>query len=213
MEIVDEKTTPSIRGTIDIGVNYNKDNLQLGLNYFYSKHTDVIGQDRTDPIVAIWKNLDEIDHWGGEFEGKWYFNKELLLLGSALYQENENKVGIKDVTPIANFGAKYGISYKWDRGATLGLYNTYHGVLDDKYNTNGFNPYPSDYNKMDLNCRLNTGKLIGQDKGLLNDMTALLRVDNLLDEEIWLPAWGLANGHSMPVNRGRTIYGGIEMSL
>jgi hypothetical protein len=50
-------------------------------------------------------------------------------------------------------------------------------------------------------------------KTILKEILLVVDFDNLLDEEIWLPAWGLINGSSIPYNQGRTIYGGIKVSL
>ena len=41
----------------------------------------------------------------------------------------------------------------------------------------------------------------------------IVQADNLLDEEIWLPAWGLTPGQSIPYDKGRAIYGGVKVSF
>lgn len=201
---------PEKVNTIDVGVNYSGEKICGGVNYFFSKQTDVIFQDRDNYAVATYDNIGEIEHQGVEFEGKYYATRSLFITGSALYQTNKDKDGNKNVTPIANFGAKAGISYKSEKGATLSLFNIYQGDLDKKYDTQ-VNPSPGAYNLMNLHCRLNMSKFFGWD--ISQDLSLLLQVDNLLDKELWLPNWGLLPGNSIPVNQGRTIYFGMEVSL
>jgi outer membrane receptor protein involved in Fe transport len=197
--------------TIDVGANYYGEQFQCGVNYFFSKQLEVIFQDRSGEFpLPTYNNIGEIEIQGVEFEGKYYVNKSLFLTGSTLYQKNEDKEGNEDVTPIANFGAKAGISYRPKKGVALGLFNIYQGPLDEKFDTQ-LNPSPQAYNIMNLHCRLNLNRLL--DWNLSQDLSLLLQADNLLDKEIWLPNWGLIIGNSVPVNQGRTIYFGMEVSL
>jgi outer membrane receptor for ferrienterochelin and colicins len=197
--------------TIDVGANYYGEQFQCGVNYFFSKQIEVIFQDRSGEFpLPTYNNIGEIEIQGVEFEGKYYVNKSLFLTGSTLYQKNEDKEGNEDVTPIANFGAKAGISYRPKKGVALGLFNIYQGPLDEKFDTQ-LNPSPQAYNIMNLHCRLNLNRLL--DWNLSQDLSLLLQADNLLDKEIWLPNWGLIIGNSVPVNQGRTIYFGMEVSL
>ncbi|MBN1384553.1 MAG: TonB-dependent receptor [Elusimicrobia bacterium] len=198
--------------TVDIGVNYIGKKIQGGVNLFYSKQTDIILQDRTFTKFSAptYDNIGEIIHRGIEIEGKYYVNKEFLLLGSALHQESKDKDGNKDVTPIANNGAKAGISYKSEKGATVSLFSIYQGGLDEKYDV-AVNPSPGAYNIMNLNCRFDMNKLSDWNVG--KGLSLLFRVDNLFDREVWVPNWGLILGNSLPVNQGRTIYLGAEIAF
>jgi len=202
---------PEKVSTIDLGVNYQGELIQIGVNYFFSKQTDIIFQDRSPAFsLPTYNNIGEVELQGVEFEGKYYINRNLFLTGSMLYQTNKDKDGIENVTPIANFGAKAGISYKSDRGATVSLFNIYQGDLDEKYDTQ-LNPAPESYNLMNFSCRFNLNKFF--DLNLSQDLSLILQVDNLLDKQIWLPDWGLIIGKSIPVNQGRAIYFGIDASL
>lgn len=197
--------------TIDIGVNYQGEQIQGGVNYFFSRQTKVIFQDRSGKYaLPTYDNIGEIDLQGVEFEGKYYLNKSLLLMASMLYQTNKDKEGDENVTPIANFGAKAGISYKSEKGVTVSLFDIYQGDLDKKYDTQ-VNPSSGAYNLMNLHCRFNLNKFF--DWKLNQDLSLLLQVDNLLDKEIWLPNWGLILGNSIPANQGRTVYFGMQVSL
>jgi outer membrane receptor for ferrienterochelin and colicin len=203
---------PEKVNTIDIGINYSGEKIHGGVNYFLSKQTEIIFQDRsfTKFSAPTYDNIGEVEHQGVEMEGKYYVTRSLFITGSTLYQTNKDKDGNKNVSPIANFGAKAGISYKSEKGVTLSLFNIYQGDLDKKYDTQ-VNPSPGAYNLMNLHCQFNMNKFF--DWNLGQDLSILLQVDNLLDEEIWLPNWGLLPGNSIPVNQGRTIYFGMRLSL
>jgi outer membrane receptor for ferrienterochelin and colicins len=202
---------PEKVNTVDIGVNYQGVNSQAGVNYFYSKQTDIIFQDRSDAFpVPTYNNGQEVTIQGVEFEGKYYISRSLFVTASMLYQKNEDKEENENVTPIPNLGAKAGISYKSDDGLAISLFNIYQGDLDEKYNTQ-VNPSPEAYNLMNFYCRYNLNKWFGL--SFMKDLSLFLQIDNLLDEEIWLPDWGLVIGKSMPVNQGRAIYFGINAAL
>jgi len=49
---------PEKVGAIDIGVNYNADNLQAGLNYFRSKQDNIIASAGLAP--KVFQNLGEL---------------------------------------------------------------------------------------------------------------------------------------------------------
>jgi len=40
-----------------------------------------------------------------------------------------------------------------------------------------------------------------------------IQADNILDEEVWLPSWGLAHGQSIPYVSGRAVYLGTGFSM
>ena len=136
-------------GTIDVGVNYYREQFQCGVNYFFSKQTDIIFQDRVNYAVPTYDNIGEVELQGVELEGKYYVNRNFFLTGSMLYQTSKDAEGDENVTPIANFGAKAGISYKSEKGVTVSLFNIYQGDLDVKYDTQ-VNPSPEAYNIMNL---------------------------------------------------------------
>lgn len=203
--------TPEKVSTLDFGVNFQGDQVQTGINFFYTQQKDIIFQNRDMSVVPapMYWNGVEVDFMGVEFEGKYYINRKLFITGSMLYQTNENQDGIENVTPIANLGAKGGISYK-SRGLTVSVFNIYQGDLDDMYKT-AYNPSPGAYNKLNLYARLNFNELLNPN--MKPGISVFLQVDNLLDEEIWLPDWGLTLGKSIPVNPGRAIYAGVDVSL
>ncbi|MBN1781436.1 TonB-dependent receptor [bacterium] len=197
--------------SFDLGMNYQGEQYQLGINYFNSKQTDIVIQNRSGKFpVPTYDNGNEITFSGVEFEGKYYISRSLFITGSLLYQTNEDMNGSENVTPIANLGAKSGISYRSDKGVTLSLFNVYQGDLDEKYDTR-LNPSPKACNLMNLYCNFNINKMLNLN--LPQNYSVFLQADNMLDETIWMPDWGLAPGKSMPVNQGRAVYIGVNAEL
>jgi outer membrane receptor for ferrienterochelin and colicins len=203
-DLVPEKVS-----TIDFGVNYHEEQIQAGVNFFYSKQTDIIFQDRSGAF-PMYNNGTEVTFQGIEFEGKYYINKNVFLTSSILYQTNEDKDKNENVTPVANFGAKAGIGYMSQKGFTASIFNIYQGDLDSKYDTQ-LNPSPSAYNLMNIHCKYSLNNLININ--FVKDISLFMQVDNLLDEEIWLPDWGLLPGKSIPVIQGRAIYFGLSATF
>lgn len=200
--------------TVDVGVDYYVNDIQCGATYFYSEQTDNIYQNRTSKFpVPTYDNSGKMTLQGIELEGKYNINKYFFLTGSTLYQRNEDEDGTENVSPIANIGAKLGLSYKSEeKGVIISLFNIYQGHLDDDRYATELNPSPGAYNKLNLNCRVNLHKAFNYN-ALGKDSFLLFKIDNLLDEEIWLPAWGLNLGTSIPATKGRYIYFGVEASF
>ena len=205
--------TPEKVNTFDMGVNYQDDNIQFGFNGFHSSLKNLIIQDRDTSRYSIptWDNIGEVTMYGLECEGKFYVTKELLIEGSFLYQESEDKNGInKNVTPLPTFSIKGGISYQ-GYGLTLSAFNSYWQALDNKY-TSTLNKTTENFNMLNLNCAYNLNHLIKST--ILKELSLTFVVDNLLDVEVWLPAWGLLDISSrIPYNEGRSIYGGIKITF
>ncbi|OGR83944.1 MAG: hypothetical protein A2901_06600, partial [Elusimicrobia bacterium RIFCSPLOWO2_01_FULL_54_10] len=199
------KGNPNVKSekvsTVDVGFNYAKEQIRLGLNYFNSKQTDIIVPNRSGKFaVPTYDNMGEIHIHGVEFEGKYSPEKKWLLLGSVLYQNSKDKEGNGNVTPIANWGAKAGVSYKSDTGAALSLFDSFQGDLDDKYKGR-INPSPESHHLLNLHGKLDPNKFFGLHFG--RDWSFVLQADNLLNREIWQPNWGSVRGTSTPVTQGR----------
>jgi outer membrane receptor for ferrienterochelin and colicins len=201
--------TPEQVSTIDLGANYHVEKLHAGLNFFYSKMTDLIYQDRSGAFPTYMNGI-EVTFQGVEFEGKYYFNRNLLLIGSVLYQENEDKNKVENVTPIANLGAKAGIGYTSENGFTASIFNVYQGKLDQKFDAQ-YNPTPEAYNILNIYCKYNFNKFF--DAKSLQEFSLFIQADNVLDKELWFTDWGLLPGKTIPVNQGRAIYLGLNVAL
>jgi outer membrane receptor for ferrienterochelin and colicins len=193
-DIIPEKV-----GTLDIGVGYQANRIQGSVNYFHSKHTDSIIVDHSRPR---WKymNLGEATFHGMELEGKYYFRKNLFVQGSMLYQENKDGNGTANVTPIANFGAKAGISYQTANGLTASLFDTYQGPIHGYAST--MNPASRAYHLVSSQVRFDISR----------NLAFVAHAENLANRETWAPDWGGNSLDTLPINRGRTVYFGIEFS-
>lgn len=205
--------TPEKVNTFDLGINYQNDEVQFGLNGFQSRMKNLIIQDRDPSRYAIptWDNIGEVTIFGLECEGKYYLSKELLFEGSMLYQESKDENSSEvHVTPLPVFSAKGGLSYN-GYGLILSLFNTYWQALDKKYSSS-LNKTTDYFNMLNLNCSYNLNYQLKSTA--FKELSFVLTVDNLLNEEVWLPAWGLLDVSSrIPYNRGRTIYGGIKVTF
>ena len=154
-------------------------------------------------------NLGKATFQGVQLEEKYYFRKNFFLMGSVLYQANRDGNGNTNVTPVANFGGKAGISYESANGITVGLFDVHEGALPG-YGA-ALNPQPGAYDLLNANLRFDLAKCLHTDaaKGL----ALVAHAENLENRQVWLPDWKDVPGDSIFVNRGRTIYAGIEFTL
>ncbi len=201
--------TPEKVSTVDVGIGYQGEQMNLGISFFYSQMENIIFQNRdtTEVPMPMYWNGGEVEFMGVEFEGKYYINKQLYFTGSMLYQTNEDKEDNKNVTPISNLGFKAGLSYKTDKGINASIFNIYQGELDDSYDTE-LNISPGAYNLLNLYVNFDLVKLFKLN--MKQGISLFVQADNLLNEEIWLPTWGLLPGSSIPVNPGISVYIGLK---
>ena len=74
--------------TLDAGVNYYGRKIQAGLNWFHSRISGNIYQDRSG-ATPTYMNGPKIIHQGIEAEAKYSLTDTLFLEGSTLYQDNK----------------------------------------------------------------------------------------------------------------------------
>jgi len=201
---------PENVSTVDVSFGYQGQQAQFGLNLFYSKMTDITQIVYDASFAGQYQNAANVTFMGGEFEAKYYVDRNLYLTGSVLYQTNENDKDVKNQAPIANFGAKAGISYVTDNGITLGLFNIYQGDLDDRY-TQNLNPYQGSYNLLHFNSKFNLNKLF--DWSFKPELTAIFNVDNVLDKPHFGYDLGGTSGDGIPSVPGRAIYFGLNLGI
>jgi outer membrane receptor protein involved in Fe transport len=198
---------PEKVGTLDIGLTYQGNKFQAGVNYFYSNQTDSI---TIDASRARWKyvNLGEATFQGVELDGKYYLNKSLFFTGSMLYQTNHDGVGNQNITPIANLGGKAGVSYK-SGGLIASVFGTTQGAISGYTNT--VNPQPAAFALLNSHLRYDISRFLGRrDK---EGIALFVHGDNLTNQPVWLPDWGSGSGDTIPAMRGRTVYFGVELAL
>ena len=204
----DVNLRPESVATFDVELSYHGDRVQGSANYFHSEHTDSIVIDASE---QVWRyvNRGEATFQGMEFEGKYYINRNLYVLGSLLHQSNQDGDGATNITPVPNTSAKGGISFQNERGITASVFDNYQGSL------NGFssilNPLPASRHLLSAHARLDMAALFkaSQTAGV----SLVINADNLTNDQVWLPDWGSNTGDTIPARRGRTIYVGAEMSV
>ena len=199
---------PEKVATFDIGVSYQGNRFQAGVDYFHSQQTDnIILADVT--TNGHYMNSGETTFQGVELEGKYYLRKSLFLTGSTIYQTNQDESGNRNVTPIANWGAKAGLSYASASGLTASLFDVYQGPLDGY--SNSINPRPGAYHLLNLHVRYDLARHLPVN--YRTGVALLAHADNLTNQPLWLPDWKDSPGNSIFAHRGRTVYFGIEVSF
>ncbi len=204
LDLVPEKV-----GNFDLSVSYQGDQFQVRANYFISNQTNIIVPDRS-VVPGIYRNTGEFNIQGVELEGKYYINNEILFTASTLYQSNEDQDGNKNVSPVANFGAKAGISYQGYNGVTVSLFNVYQGSLDERFDAI-LNPNPDAYNKLSLYCAFDLVNLLDLDFG--QSLSVYVQGDNILGDDIWMPDLGGIAGETIPVYPGKMLYAGVKVAF
>jgi outer membrane receptor for ferrienterochelin and colicins len=202
---------PEKANTVDLGISYTEEKLYAEIDGFYSKMTNIIYQDRSGKYaVPTYDNIGEVTLNGIELEAKYYVSQKVFLTGSMLFQKSKDKSGAEDVTPIANFGAKAGISYRSANGVILSLFDIHQGSLDKIYSSQ-LNVSPGSYDILSLYFKLPLGHLFNLSSG--EEVAVFVQADNLLNKEVWLPNWGLLPGTAMPYDQGRIVYIGLNFGM
>lgn len=201
---------PEKVGTVDIGVSYQGNRAQLGINYFRSRQTDSIVVLVIDPSTNLrrYSNLGEATFHGVETEGKYYLKRDFFLNGSVAYQGNNDGFGTKDITPVPNIISKAGVSYESQRGVTASFFDVSQGPV---HGHAGVNPGTGSYGLLNTHLRFDVSRYLAR-KGA-EGLAFFVHGDNLANKQVWLPEWGGNAADSIPVQHGRTIYFGLEVSL
>ena len=198
---------PEKVGTFDLELAYQHDRAQGSVNFFHSRQTDSITIDTT---TTPWHyaNLGEATFHGVEFEGKYYVTKQVFVLGSILHQTNESG-GVENITPIPNNSVKAGASYQGDEGLTIGVFDTYRGIVPGYQFT--VNPSVDASHLINAQIRFDVARYF-QNLGSTG-LSFVANIENLTNNSLWMPDLGGGTGDTIPVNRGRTFYVGAELSL
>lgn len=143
-----------------------------------------------------------------EVEGKYFITKELMLLGSGLFQKNSTGDSAGNMMPVPEALAKGGVSYSAD-GFTASVFNIYEGKLDKRY-ISTTNPTRKAFDLLNANIKYDIRRILK-----LKAPKIVLEVDayDLLNQEIWLPATGLSTHFTLPAIQGRSVYGGLTIGL
>ena len=205
----DPNLRPEKVATVDIGVTYQGRRTLFGVNYFHSK--------QTDPIILTdfaaenrYTNSPGALFQGAEVESKHYLGKSIFLTGSVIYQANHDSAGHHDITPIATWGPKAGISYEsLANGLTASRFDIYYaGLSGYEYATN---PKPNAFHLLNANLRYDLRRYLPVNSN--SGLAIVVHANNLASHPVWLPDWKDTPGNTIFAQRGRTIYVGLEVSL
>jgi outer membrane receptor protein involved in Fe transport len=203
----DPNLRPEKVGTFDLETSYHGRRLQGALSYFRSRQTDSINIDVSQPRWQ-YRNLGEATFHGVEGSAKYYVHPNVLVLGSFLYQANEDGQGNSHVTPVSNFGAKAGISYE-SRLFLVSLFDSYQGNMDGFAGTvtPTANPSTGAHHMLSTRMRFDVSKLTRAPRGI----AFFVQGDNLTNKEVWHADWGGNSGDTLPAYGGRSVVAGIEI--
>ncbi len=194
---------PEKVATLDVGLFYQGNRLQAGVDYFHSKLTDSIVEANVT-AAGGYVNLGEALFQGFELEGKYYLKKDFFLMGSTLYQANHDGSGAKNITPIPNFGAKSGIGYESANGLTASLFDVYENGQEGY--AHAVNPQPHAYHFLNSQLRYDLSRYLHAGRA---GVALVAHGENLMNKAVWLPDWQDTPGDTIFVNRGRTVYVGV----
>jgi outer membrane receptor protein involved in Fe transport len=198
---------PETVGTLDIQASYQSNRAQVAVAYFHSRQDKVIFLvGRTYPLT--YENLAAPATFQGvDSEGKYHLTKGWFLMGGALYQTNQDSA-VQPLSPIPSFSAKAGLSYQAGKTADISMFDAYEGHVPGY--SDALNPRPDAFHSVNAHLRFDLTK-----RWIKNDQRGLAAIfygDNLTNTPVWLPQWGSTAGlNTMPVNRGRTLFVGIEV--
>jgi len=129
-------------------------------------------------------------------------------MGSVLYQTNEDDFGNQNVTIVPNFGFKAGVSYAAANGLTASIFDGYDGGLT--YGAT-LNPGPTAHHLVNGHLRLELSPYWHAEAA--RGVAFFIHGDNLANQQVWMPDLGGGTGDTIPVDRGRTLYFGVELAL
>jgi outer membrane receptor protein involved in Fe transport len=193
-------------GTLDLQLSYQNNRVQASVDYFHSRETQLILEDgSTRP--ALYYNLNSPATFQGiDSEGKYYILRNWFVMGSVLYQANHDQT-IANLSPVPSLGAKAGISYMAESGASVSLFDAYQGHIGGY--AASINPRPEAFHSVSVHARFDLTK--HWLKSSAQGFALFVHGDDLANNQIWLPALGTNSANTIPVVRGRTIYFGIEV--
>jgi len=205
----DPNLRPEKVATIDLGIGYEGRRFQYGINYFHSRQHDPIIQTPVGSDVR-YVNGSDATFQGFEFEGKYYVRKNWFLMGSTMYQTSVDALGNENLTPVAHWVPKAGISYSSSsNGFTAGLFDVYQEAIPGY--TYATNPPPGAFHMVNANLRYDLSRFIPAT--YKTGLALVVHATNLANHGMWLPDWKDTPGNTIFAQRGRTIFAGIEVTL
>jgi len=195
--------------TFDMGVNIQNSKVFFGINNFYSEITNNIYPKQNAVPPNVYQNYNVPTTFVGiEVEGKIFITRELMIMGSGLYQQNTTGDVAGNTMPVPEASAKGGISYSAN-GLTASVFNIYEGKLDNRFDAT-YNKTREAFDLLNMNVKYELSQLF---KFKAPKITLSVEAYNLLDEEVWLPATGQSSRYTVPQISGRSVYFGLLFGL
>ncbi|MCP4345120.1 MAG: TonB-dependent receptor [Desulfobacterales bacterium] len=197
--------SPEKVATTDVQVSYYGEKLECGLTFFESNYEDLIVLTGSRGKGKYYANEGKMKVQGVEFELKAPLTDNLLLTGSAAYQDNKD-----DFTYSPEIMVKLGAYYQFGSGITAGIFNSYYeappasGEAGSKIIRSDRNPDAESVNLLSANISYKSRTKV--------PFEITLYVQNLLDEDYYFTAYALMLD-SFPMGPGRTIYGKFSVSF
>jgi outer membrane receptor for ferrienterochelin and colicins len=191
---------PETITTYDAQLFYHDEKSYAAVTYFKSETQGMIIYDIQGSNVS-YTNGGEQQFDGIEFEAKRSLSPQLNALGSFMYQNNKADSDL-DPSYVPENMAKLGMDYNWDWGSAA-VFCTHFGKPPSVSSPIPGNPETEAVSLLSLNIRLDMSNWLDFPK---KQAVLTLRVENLLDEEIYVPNFG--QGY-FPYGPGRTFYAGL----
>jgi len=206
--------------SFDAQLFYNTEFYQLSSTYFYNIQKQLITRTTPTDIAqkdfqVTYTNKGELSGQGVEFEGKIVPIRNLFLIGSFTFQNNILNNEIKNATLIPNVMGKLGVSYASDLGFSVGIFNTYMGMVGNVANVNpnvkNLNPEVTPFNNLTAKVSVNINKLLNL--GLNEDILLSVYGVNLLNNKIYYPEFVRKNINTLPGKPGISIYSDLSFGF
>jgi outer membrane receptor for ferrienterochelin and colicins len=203
-----ENLKPEKIATYDAQLFYQDEKTYAAVTYFNSTIDQLIIRDAS-VSPASFKNGGRQEFQGIELETKHSLTPHWHILGSTMYQNNKQTDDLNPST-APDYMVKLGTGYTWDWG-TAAVFCAHFGKPPRLASEVVVNPEPEALNLVSLNVRLDLAHWLGGPKGRA---TLMLKVENLLDDDIWVPEFNRA-GHpnSLPDGPGIAFYGGLTVAF
>jgi outer membrane receptor protein involved in Fe transport len=194
--------------TYDAQVFYNHEKTYAALTYFNSEISDLIVRD-VSVVPASFTNGGTQNFDGIELEARRHLSPRWQMIGSFTYQQSDQTADIRHST-VPHTMVKAGTAYTWDWGSA-GIFCSYFSKPPRLATEVVRNPEPDAISLLSLHVRLDPSRWLGTPKGRL---FLILRGENLLDEEIYVPEFQRAgNPNSLPESGGATFYAGLTYTF
>jgi outer membrane receptor protein involved in Fe transport len=202
---------PETITTYDAQLFYHDEKKYAAVTYFQSKMEKLIIYDASAVPTMSYMNGGVHRFHGIELEGKYFFSPSWHILGSYMHQQNKASSELNPTVVPENM-FKLGTAYTWDWGTASVFYCLFGDppkIYLPAVPTLVVNKKPDEIHLVNANLDLDVSKWIGLNKG---QSTLTFRVENLLDEKIYVPTFAYAGSpNSFPFSAGRTWYCGFKL--